>query len=185
MKTLHKHRKFWLQIDVNDELACWRAICRQPYKDILGENVKKTIYKYWKKNSRVFPNARDVMQRRITRNQYEEDAKHLLDTTQIKLFNKFKEENREIHDSVSDFVQQKPWYVKPITVRDTCCCHYHVEFQLYYDTFLNFGRTFLKDSPTPSTIHDFISQILCGRESHELFYQKNVLVVKSAMIVEI
>ena len=29
-KTLHKHRKFWLQIDVNDELACWRAICRQP-----------------------------------------------------------------------------------------------------------------------------------------------------------
>ena len=38
-KNLHKHRKFWLQIDVNDELACWRVICRQPYKDILGENV--------------------------------------------------------------------------------------------------------------------------------------------------
>ena len=29
-KTLNKHRKFRLQIDVNDELACWRAICRQP-----------------------------------------------------------------------------------------------------------------------------------------------------------
>ena len=29
-KNLHKHRKFRLQIDVNDELACWRAICRQP-----------------------------------------------------------------------------------------------------------------------------------------------------------
>ena len=47
-----------------------------------------------------------------------------------------------------------------------------MEFQLYYDTFLNFGRTFWKDSPPLSTIHDFISQILCGRESHELFYQK-------------
>ena len=35
-KTLQKHRKFWLQIDVNDELACWRTICRQPYKDRLG-----------------------------------------------------------------------------------------------------------------------------------------------------
>ena len=45
-KTLHKHRKFRLQIDVNDELACWRAICRQPYKDRLGENVKKIIYEY-------------------------------------------------------------------------------------------------------------------------------------------
>ena len=40
-KTLHKHRKFRLQVDVNDELACWRAICRQPYKDRHGENVKK------------------------------------------------------------------------------------------------------------------------------------------------
>ena len=35
-KNLHKHQKFQLQIDVNDELACWRAICRQPYKDRLG-----------------------------------------------------------------------------------------------------------------------------------------------------
>ena len=61
----HKHKNFWLQIDVNDELTCWRAICRQPYKDRLGENVKKTIYEYWKKNSRVFPSARDVMRRRI------------------------------------------------------------------------------------------------------------------------
>ena len=27
-KTLHKHRKFLLQIDVNDEIASWRDICR-------------------------------------------------------------------------------------------------------------------------------------------------------------
>ena len=69
-------------------------------------------------------------------------------------------------------MQQKSWYVKPITVHGTCCCRYNVEFQLYYDTFLNFGKGFLKKSPPPSTIHDFISQILCGRENHELFYQK-------------
>ena len=29
-KTLHKHWKFQLQVDVNDEIDCWRAICRQP-----------------------------------------------------------------------------------------------------------------------------------------------------------
>ena len=40
-KSLHKHRKFWFQIYVNVEIACWRSICRQPYKDRLGENVKK------------------------------------------------------------------------------------------------------------------------------------------------
>ena len=60
-KTLHKHQKFRLQVDVNDELACWRAICRQPYKDRIGENVKKIIYEYWKNNSRVSPTAKHVM----------------------------------------------------------------------------------------------------------------------------
>ena len=64
-KNLHKHQKFQLQVDVNDELACWRAICRQPYKDRLGENVKKIIYEYWKNNSRVSPTARHVMRRII------------------------------------------------------------------------------------------------------------------------
>ena len=46
-----------------------------------------------------------------------------------------------------------------------------MEFQLYYDTFLNFGKTFWKNSCPPSNIHDFISQILCVRKSHEIFYQ--------------
>jgi hypothetical protein len=39
-KTLHKNRKFCFQIDVNDELACWTMISRQPYKDRLAEHVK-------------------------------------------------------------------------------------------------------------------------------------------------
>ena len=41
-KTLHKHRKFQLQIDVNDKLNCWKIICRKPYK----LDVKKIIYEY-------------------------------------------------------------------------------------------------------------------------------------------
>ena len=73
---MHQHRKFRLQIDVNDELACWRAICRQPYKYRLGKNVKKIIYEYWKNNSRASPTAKHVMQRRIARNQYEEHEKY-------------------------------------------------------------------------------------------------------------
>ena len=35
-KTLHKHQKFRFQIYVNDELTCWTAICRKPYKYSLG-----------------------------------------------------------------------------------------------------------------------------------------------------
>ena len=105
-KTLHRHWKFRLQIDVNDELTCWRAIFRQPYKDRLEENVKKIIYEYWKNNSHVSLTEKHVMRRRIARNQYEEHEKHLLETTQIELFNNFKEKNRQIHVSLSAFVQQ-------------------------------------------------------------------------------
>ena len=39
-KTLYKYNKFRLQIDANDELSCWAIICRQPYKDRVGESVK-------------------------------------------------------------------------------------------------------------------------------------------------
>ena len=91
--------------------------------------------------------------------------------TQIELFNKFKEEHNEVNISVNTFVQQKPWYVKRITICDTCFCPYHVEFELYNDTFLDFGKVFWENS-SPSIIHDFISQILREREGDELFYQK-------------
>jgi hypothetical protein len=140
-KTLHKNRKFRFQIDVNDELACWTMISRQPYKDRLAKNVKELARNCWLEESRVSPHTRDVLRRRIARNQYEEHLKHIFPMTQIELFNKFKEEHKEVKISINTFVQQKPWFVRPITVRDMCCCRYHVEFELYYDTFLDFGKT--------------------------------------------
>jgi hypothetical protein len=71
---------------------------------------------------------------------------------QIELFNKFKEEHKEVKISINIFVQQKTWFVRSITVRDTCCCRYH--------------------SPLLSTFYAFIYKILCEREGDELFYQK-------------
>ena len=75
-------------------------------------------------------------------------------------------------------MQQKPWFVRPIIVQNTFCCHYHVEFELYYNTFLDFGKTLWPSSPLPSTFYAFIYEILCEREGDELFYQTNVLVEK-------
>ena len=42
-KKLCIHNKLKLQIDKNDELACWAIICRQPYKDRMGEGVKDIV----------------------------------------------------------------------------------------------------------------------------------------------
>ena len=91
--------------------------------------------------------------------------------SQIKLFNKFKDEQSELNLSINTFVQHNPWYVRPITIHDTCFCRYHVEFELYYDTFLRFGKTFWMNSP-PSIIRAFISEIRRERDSHEIFYNK-------------
>jgi hypothetical protein len=64
-KTLHKHRKLCFQIDVNDELACWTMISRQPYKDRLAENVKELACNCCLEESLVSPHTRDVLHRRI------------------------------------------------------------------------------------------------------------------------
>jgi hypothetical protein len=137
-KTLHKHRKFRLKIDANDELACWTVISRQPYKDRLAENVNELARNCWLEESCVSPHTRDVLRQIIAQKQYEEHPKHIFPMTPIELFNKFKEEHKEVKISINTFVQQKPWFVRPITVRDTWCCHYHVEFELYYDIFFLF-----------------------------------------------
>jgi hypothetical protein len=60
-KKFYKHRKFRLQIDANDELACWTVISRQPYKDRLAKNVKELARNCWLTESRVSPHTRDVM----------------------------------------------------------------------------------------------------------------------------
>jgi hypothetical protein len=60
-----------------------------------------------------------------------------------------------------------------------------VEFELYYNTFLDCGKTLWPSSPPPSTFRAFISEILCERESDELFYQKKVLVEINVIVVEI
>jgi hypothetical protein len=150
------------------------------------ENVKELARNFWLIESRVSSHTRDVLRRRIARKQYEEHPKHILSMTQIELFNKFKEEHKEVNFFINTFVQQKPWFIRPIIVRDTCCCRYHVEFDLYYDTFLDFGKTLWPSSPPPSTLHAFISEIICERDGDELLNtKKNVLVERNVIVVEI
>lgn len=66
----------------------------------------------------------------------------------------------------------KPWYVRLITIRDTCCFRYHVEFQLFYETFVNFGIKYSSNDPLPSSVRDFLLKILCPSDNNELFYKK-------------
>ena len=82
----------------------------------------------------------------------------------VGLFKEFKESNLGVQISFTMFSKLKQCYIRPNTIRDTCCCRYQIEFQLYYDTFVDFCKEKHWDGePTPHTVHDFISMILCNR----------------------
>ena len=42
-----------MQIEENDELACWEIICRHIYIDIMREGVKYIVHKYWLEHAQV------------------------------------------------------------------------------------------------------------------------------------
>ena len=92
----------------------------------MGEGVKDIVQKYCLEHSRFSPNSRDVIRKRVSQNIYESLRKHIMEMTQVQLFNKFKEDHRGINMSIITFLQQKPWYDRPITIHDTCFYHYHV-----------------------------------------------------------
>ena len=76
-KSLWKYKNFRVQLDEDDEVACWGVICRQPYQDGLPDNVRGRVKEFWHLKSRVLPNEKDVVQRRILKGNYETHVKHI------------------------------------------------------------------------------------------------------------
>ena len=55
----------------------------------ISEALKSLIKDFWKNNTRVSPNQRDVVRRRIGSQNHDPHAKHFLDSTQTQFFAKF------------------------------------------------------------------------------------------------
>ena len=70
------------------------------------------------------------------------------------------------------FSNLKLWYDRMNTIQDTCFFLYHVEFQLYYDKFVYFCKKYWDGEPTPHTLWDFISMILCNKNPENVFFIK-------------
>ena len=45
-KTMHKYTKFRVNIDENDEVACWALICTEAYKDSMEEGIIEKVIEY-------------------------------------------------------------------------------------------------------------------------------------------
>ena len=60
-KSLWKHKNFRVQLDEDDEVACWGVICRKPYQDRVPDNVRDKVKEFWHLNSCVLPNEKDIV----------------------------------------------------------------------------------------------------------------------------
>ena len=98
--------------------------------------------------------------------------KHVMEMMGVALFKEFKESNPGVQISFSMFSKLKPRYIRPNTIHETCCYRYHIEFQLYYDTFVDFCKKHWDGELAPHTVQDFISMILCNRNTENVFFNK-------------
>ena len=76
-KSLWKHKNIRVQLDEDDEFACWGVIYRKPYQGRLSTNVRDKVKEIWHLKSRVLPNERDVVRRSISKGNYETHEKHI------------------------------------------------------------------------------------------------------------
>ena len=95
----------------------------------MEEGTREKVIEYWDSHSRAIPDQKHVFRQRSGRGVYKKHCKHVMDTTRVALFEEFKESNPGVHVSFSMFSKLKPWYIRPNTIQDTCCCRDQVEFQ--------------------------------------------------------
>ena len=100
-KSLWKHKNVRVQLDEDDEVSCWGVICRQPYQDRLPDNVRYNVKEFWNLKSLVLPNEKDVLQRCISKGNYETHSKHITKITQVEMLKTFMESNVDVKISLT------------------------------------------------------------------------------------
>src|SRR5713226_4482194 len=148
----------------------------------LVDAVKGLVQSFWHDHTRPSSNQKDVLKLRRGSKDREPHIKHLLDITQTKLYEKFRNEHRQLNLGQISFEKCKPWYVRINTLRNTCCCRYHVEYEYYYETFLYIRRVLhtnhVQDCSLtipPTSSREFIHSIMCNRPEGQTYYAKSCL----------
>ena len=90
--------------------------------------------------------------------------------------------NRQLNQGQISFEKCKPSYVRINTLRNTCCCRYHVEYEYQYETFLyircvlhtNHVQDCSLKIPLTSS-REFIHSIICNWHEGKTYYAKSYL----------
>ena len=158
----------------------WPFSSRLPRKDMkLVEVVKDLVRTFWNNNTRPSSNIKNVLKHCRGSMNIEPHVKHYFDMTQTQLFEMFKVSHIELRLGQRSFEKCKPLYVRINTIRNNCCCIYHIDFDLYYHTFAHI-RHFLhpnhvqecSSTVLPISSRYFIHSIMCSRQDGQIHYLK-------------
>ncbi|MCO5550032.1 hypothetical protein L7F22_003509 [Adiantum nelumboides] len=126
-RNLKKHRA-----DIQAKTFKWVGEgCKRRANCLSGE-VLHSIIQFWTSNTRVSPNKKDVCRQRISQTNYRFHPSHYLELTEAKIFMNFKEKHPSIDFGFHAFQSLKPFFVRKLKERNTCCCVYHTRIDLMH-----------------------------------------------------
>ena len=110
---------------------------------------------------------------------HEPHIKHLFGTTQKKLYERFKNKQKELNLVQRYFEKCKSWHVQINTLCNTCC-RYHIDYHygtfvyIHHDLYTNHVHDFSMIIPHNS-LKNFIQSIMCNKAQWKTCYTKTCL----------
>ena len=162
------------------DTASWLYAKRKVRQDAISEEDTKIIFNYWANTaSRPTGDKKDIVKKRIGKQQYVHHAKHVLEKSQTEAFLEFQQLHPDVKVKQRKFESLKPFFVKQAKERDrrSCLCRKHVETKIVFNACMKFRQGIVKETdlshdeyPVLKTVTEAAEKTLCPRQEDKLFH---------------
>ena len=147
-------------------------------QDAISEEDSKVIFNYWTNTaSRPTGDKKDVVKKRIGKQQYVCHTKHVLEKTQTEVYLEFQPLYPDVKINQRKFESLKPFFVKQAKERDrrSCLCRKHVETKIVFDACMKFCKAIAKETddneyPVLKTLTEATDKTLCPKQEGKPFH---------------
>lgn len=80
---------FRVSVNENYEATCWPFITTKPYRDRFIVGIRPLVVDFWESHSRVIPDRNYVVWHRLSKGEYVNHVKHIVEMTEVALFKEF------------------------------------------------------------------------------------------------
>ena len=162
------------------DTASWLYTKRKVCQDALSEEDTKIIFNYWANTaSRHTGDKKDIVKKRIGKQQYIHHAKHVLEKSQMEAFLEFQQLHLDVKVKQRKFETLKKFFVKQANERDgrSCLCRKHVETKIVFKACMKFCQGIVKETdlghdeyPVLKTVTEAAEKSLCPRQEDKLLH---------------